>query len=639
MQLKQYKKNAGSGFRARGVFDSGQTCRRVGMFRHWMVLLVIATVAGAFIPAGSVFAQTTSPGIESVFAKDMTLRDFTELLTRGFGAEWKVLVSEKAGDKKIRFFMADTGVEETLRALCTSYGLWYRRSSDSGIIQIMTLEEYRESINLYADELVEVVPVLYPSPEEIGDSLARLFQDRVVWDPPSEDVGNDITRIEDALDRMDTIANRATLVDTEGELGTSESSRTDRYGRQVYSNSRTDRYGRQIYGDSTRSTSRVGDAHSVDDVVSSREQEMAVRQKEVFPLEFFENERASRPGLVYVSAAPMANALVLRSSDAKSLELVKRVINELDKPKPQVLLEVKVLEITLSDEQTRGVDWLFREDRGDGTISGGMSRGITSTPGDLIESSDPLTLVTQGEGIDPMSAVFSVVSNKVRARLQLLQDESRIKALATPSLLVSDNEASRIFIGSEVTVLEKVEPQTDYVGTENPEPVTTYTVTSPRKRIGTTLLITPKIHADRTLTIRILQETTQLGEERSVSYGSGEDDQFVSQDVEETSVTTTVMASDGHTIAIGGLIQEGNSNRETGIPGLMHIPVLGNLFKKTVTSETRTELLVLIQPRVLLAPGEADSASRAFIEKASRHADILLPSPYDEVERQEPNDP
>ncbi len=638
MRLKQYKKNTGNGFRHGDLFDSGRTRRRPEIIRYGMILLVIAAVSRVFIPANSVSAQAPSPVIESVFARGMTLRDFTELLTRGFGAEWKVLVSEKAGDRKIRFFMADAGVEETLQALCTSYGLWYRRSSDSGIIQIMTLEEYRESINLYADELVEVVPVLYPSPEEIGDSLARLFQDRVVWDPPSEDVGNDITRIEDALDRMDTIANRATLVDTEGESWTSGSSSTDRYERQSYSNWRTDRYGRRTYDDRDRGAS---DTHSVDDVVSSREQEMAVRQKEVSPLEFFEKERASRPGLVYVSAAPMANALVLRSSDAKSLKLVKRVINELDKPKPQVLLEVKVLEITLSDEQARGVDWLFRKERGDDIISGGMSRGITSTPGDLIESSDITTLVMQGEGLDPMAAVFNVVSDNVRARLQLLQEENRVKALATPTLLVSDNEASRIFIGSEVTVLEKVETTTTTTTTSTTtEKEGNTSVTAPRKRIGTTLLITPKIHADRTVTIRILQETTALGDERSVSYGSSDEDGgFLSQDVEETSVTTTVMASDGHTIAIGGLIQEEHGYQESGIPGLMHIPVLGNLFKKTVKSKTRTELLVLIQPRVLLAPGEADSASRAFIEKASRHSDILLPSPHAEDERQEPNAP
>lgn len=605
-------------------------CRQTsGRFGHLITSRFITVmVLGAFLSMNSAVAETSPIIIESVFARDMALRDFTELLTRGSGSKWRVMVSKDAGDQKIRFFLADAGVEETLRAICASYGLWYRRSPDSGIIHIMTLEEYRKSINLYADELVEVVPVLYPSPEEIGDSLARLFQDRVVWDPSSEQVGNDITRIENALDRMDTIANRATLVDS-GAMGISTGDRSNQLGRRVYSDTRTDRYGRRVYDDRSRVISQTSDARGVDDVVSYRQQEMAARQADVSPLEFFEDQRTSRPGLVYVSAAPMANALVLRSSDAKSLELVKRVIGELDKPKPQVLLEVKVLEITLSDEQSHGVDWLFQDNK----TSGGMSRGITDVPGSLIELSDPVTLLPQGSGIDPLAAVFSMVSNDVRARLQILQDEQRIQALATPSLLVADNEASRIFIGSEVTVLERVEPETNFIGTENPVPVTTFTVTSPRKRIGTTLLITPKIHADRTVTIRILQENTQLGQERTVVYGSGQDNRFISQDVQETSVTTTVLARHGHTIAIGGLIREHSSERETGIPVMMRIPVFGSLFKRTIKSDTRTELLVLIQPHVLLAPGETESVSRAFLEKVSRHPEALEILPPVEAER------
>jgi len=172
-------------------------------------------------------------------------------------------------------------------------------------------------------------------------------------------------------------------------------------------------------------------------------------------------------------------------------------------------------------------------------------------------------------------------------------------------------------------VLEKVEPETTFVGTENPQQVTTYNVTSPRERIGTTLLITPKIHADRTVTIRLLQEETQLGSRRTIEYGQTAMDQFTSQDIEERSVTTTVLAKDNHAVAIGGLIRERDEERKTGVPLLMHIPLLGELFKRTTLSETRSELLVLIRPRVLLAPGEGETASREAMEKVGRSADEL----------------
>ena len=601
------------------------------------ILCMVAVLTGP-LASLTAQAQSESVAIESVFVRDMALRDFAELMTRGCESEWKVLVSEQAGDKRISFYLSDTGIEETLRSICATHGLWYRQSPRSDIVQIITMEEYQKGLNLYADETVEVVPLMYPMPEEIGDALARLFQDRVVWDPPPEDIADDMFNIESALDRMETISDRATLVDTENMDGTgSGTGRDGGYGRSSYGRrgdswGRSGRYGRSYgsdrYGRSSGSgrygsgSGRTGEEQTVEEVV--KQQRLAVEAQQAargIPEEI--GGRNDRPGLVYIAAARSANALVLRSSDAASIETIKSVIHDLDKPKPQILLEVKVLDIQFGDEDARGVDWLFQRELGskDFMLSGGRATGISTEPGSLISSSDPLTLVPQGTGLDPMATVFSLVSDDVRARLQFLEDKRRIRALATPSLLVADNEASRIFIGSEVTVLEKVEPETSFIGTERPQPVTTYTVTSPRKRIGTTLLITPKIHADRTVTIRLLQEETQLGPQRTVEYGQTATDQFAAQDIEERSVTTTVLAKDGHVVAIGGLIRDRHEERETGIPVLMHIPILGHLFKRTILDETRVELLVLIRPRVLLAPGEGQTASRETIERVNRRVE------------------
>ncbi len=626
-----------------GVMAVGHKLADALQSRGCIWILCMAAVLTGPLASLTAQAQAESVAIESVFVRDMALRDFAELMTRGCESEWKVLVSEQAGDKRISFYLSDTGIEETLRSICATHGLWYRQSPRSDIVQIITMEEYQKGLNLYADETVEVVPLMYPTPEEIGDALARLFQDRVVWDPPPEDIADDMFNIESALDRMDTIADRATLVDTEnmgglGGVGTGRDGYrgygSSSYGRRGDSWSRSGRYGRSYgsdrygrgYGSSRygSGSGRSGEEQTVEEVV--KQQRLAVEAQQAawgIPEEI--GGRNDRPGLVYIAAARSANALVLRSSDAASIETIKSVIHDLDKPKPQILLEVKVLDIQFGDEDARGVDWLFQRELGakDFMLSGGRATGISTEPGNLISSSDPLTLVPQGTGLDPMATVFSIVSDDVRARLQFLEDKRRIRALATPSLLVADNEASRIFIGSEVTVLEKVEPETSFIGTEQPRPVTTYTVTSPRKRIGTTLLITPKIHADRTVTIRLLQEETQLGPQRTVEYGQTATDQFAAQDIEERSVTTTVLAKDGHVVAIGGLIRDRHEERETGLPVLMHIPLLGQLFKRTIQSETRGELLVLIRPRVLLAPGEGQAASRETIERVNRRAEEL----------------
>jgi general secretion pathway protein D len=549
--------------------------------------------------------------IESVFAREMSLRDFAELMTRGCAGEWKVLVSERAGDKRVSFYLSGTGIEETLRSLCATHGLWFRRSPRSEIVQIVTMEEYQKGVNLYADEAVEIVTVKYPSPEEIGDTLARLFQDRVVWDPPPEDIADDMNRIESALNRMDTIADRATLVDGESTSSGSRNNNNNSSSRNQ-SNSGNRNNSSSISGHS--SNNRATEEQTAQDVVEQQRRTSEAQRSSLGVSGELDGNKNS-PGLVYVSTSPSANALVLRSSDTASVETIKKVIQQLDKPKPQVLLEIKVFELSLSDEEARGVDWLFKN----GSVSGGQATGITADPGNAISASDAATLIPQGTGVDPRAAVFSYVSDQVKARIQLLQDEQRVRSLATPSLLVADSEASRIFIGSEVTVLEKVEQEQSYVGEDNVTAVTTYEVTAPRKRIGTTLLVTPKIHADRTVTIRLLQEETELGSSRTIQYGKTGTDQFTSQDVEERSVTTTVVAKDGENIAIGGLIRKRRESQEIGVPGLMKIPYLGSLFKRNIRSETHKELLILIRPKVLLAPGEGEAASLDYSQRARRH--------------------
>ena len=320
-----------------------------------------------------------------------------------------------------------------------------------------------------------------------------------------------------------------------------------------------------------------------------------------------------RPGIVYLSALIASNDLVIRSNDPVSLARVKRVALSLDKPRPQVLLEVKVLDITLVDEHERGLDWLF----GGGAVSAGSARGMSSNPGQLI-SRNGADLIPQGTGLDSRAAVFGVVTEHVRARLQLLQDNNRVVNLATPNLLVADNEASRVFIGTETTVVEKIESTTNYAG-DYAQPVVSYSVEAPRRKVGTTLVITPRIHADRTVTISILQESSQMGSDKQIVYGPDGSDGFISNDIEERSVTTTVVASDGNIVAIGGLISESARNHTVGVPGIHKVPVLGELFKRTSKIQERHEMLILIKPHVLVAPGEGETESLDMMERLSRH--------------------
>jgi general secretion pathway protein D len=212
--------------------------------------------------------------------------------------------------------------------------------------------------------------------------------------------------------------------------------------------------------------------------------------------------------------------------------------------------------------------------------------------------------------------VLSAVTDQIAARLQLLADEGRVTSLATPNLCVADNEASRVFIGDEISILTELEVRSQF--NEDGNLVRTdISPTTERRNVGTSLVITPTIHADRTATIRLAQEESVVGQLREIYSFEGES--FQSQDITERSVTTTVIAQDQQIAAIGGLVRESVEDRRIGIPLLMDIPGLGALFGTTIKARERHELLVLIRPFILLAPGEGEEVSAEFLERISLH--------------------
>lgn len=513
--------------------------------------------------------------IDSFFVRDLSLRKFAELVTRGCGPEWKVMVSEQAAKMNVSFYLADTGVDEMLKALCSSYGLWYRKSTNSSIVQIMTKQEYQQGLNLYTDEGVVVLPIMYSQPAQIGESLACIFPDRVVWNPPEDDADDQIDSIGNALDRMDTLADRATLV---GAAETDSSTFSDRFSDTTSLNRRTSL---------DHSGAETG---SLDEVYERQSQESIIQQA----------VQKTRPGLVYVSSFPAANRLIFRSTDAESLARVKQVASELDHAPAQVLLEVKILEVLLDESDTQGVDWM--------------------------SESSALSAIVYND----------YLTEYISAKIQFLAEKDRINNIAAPSLLVSDNEASRIFIGSETTILLNVEPQVEYYGEDNDNSRTTYAVETSREEIGTTLLITPQIHADRSVTIRLLQEESERGAAQRIQYGDQDTDGFTAQDIDSRSVVTTILAQDEQIAAIGGLIREEDELTEVGFPYLKNLPLVGRFFKTVTVSKVRSELIILICPHVILAPGESASVSEKFLNNLHEHGaleSLLHPAGAADVSR------
>ena len=293
------------------------------------------------------------------------------------------------------------------------------------------------------------------------------------------------------------------------------------------------------------------------------------------------------------------------------MEELSGLVRKLDVPTPMVLLEVKVLSILLGDGFDSAFDLSFQA----GEASGSFSTGEIGSPpaGSFLPGGTGL--------ISPEAAIIQYVGNQFQARLQLLESENRVTRLATPLILTANNEVSRIFAGDTVPIV---------VGFSEPETIVTEggSITIPGspetelRDVGTSLLITPNINADRTVTLRILQETSEVipdGATIPVPTGNGSINEQTIDTVRRRALTGTIVAKDGVSAAVSGLIEESISDREDKFPVLGDIPVIDLLFKRVSTDQERRELVILIRPYVMTTPAEAEGISEKLLNELSIH--------------------
>jgi general secretion pathway protein D len=147
--------------------------------------------------------------------------------------------------------------------------------------------------------------------------------------------------------------------------------------------------------------------------------------------------------------------------------------------------------------------------------------------------------------------------------------------------------------------------------------------------VGTTLLITPNINADRTVTLRILQERSEMATEETdvlvPATGGGFAREFLPT-VKSRNVSGTIVAQDGLTVAIGGLIEESVSDVRAEVPVLGKLPVIGFFFRSQNSVRSRNELVVLVRPYVFSTPAESATTSAQLMQELSIHPKANCPT-------------
>ncbi len=289
------------------------------------------------------------------------------------------------------------------------------------------------------------------------------------------------------------------------------------------------------------------------------------------------------------------NLIVFQGSPSRWRQ-VQSVLERIDRPARQVLVEVTVAEVTLTGEFNHGVEWAFR------------SIGIDSSRG-------PLNLLRGAAGAGG-SLVYSPISSsgQVSALLSLFASNSRVQILSTPRLLVRSGESASIEVGTEVPIITSQATANDLGG------ITPSILQQVQyRKTGILLRIDAVVHSSQRVDLKLTQE---VSEARRTDTSN-----IASPSIFSRRLESALSLSDGQPMLIGGLISSGRTRGSTEVPGLGRIPLLGNLFSARTNSEDRTELLVLITPYVIEDESQAgelvDALRRRFDEPEERS--FILP--------------
>ena len=272
------------------------------------------------------------------------------------------------------------------------------------------------------------------------------------------------------------------------------------------------------------------------------------------------------------------NKILMVEDTPEFLRRIAALIRDIDQQPKQILIEARILEVTLNAEDSYGINWtdFFQSDGGDGSYG---TRGL------------------EGAGASGSSGLFFEVANTdLTAMLSALEQNGRIRTLSTPKLLALENQEASVIVGDRRGY--KVTTTINQVTSESIEFLES----------GVILRVTPHVDSEGRVMMDIHPE---------VSTGVVDANGIPSQTT--TEVTTRLLVGSGQTVFIGGLIKQTQTESRKGVPLLGRIPGVGLLFSSREVTSANTETVVVITPRVVGdINGQWNTEPQSDIEKLDR---------------------
>ena len=294
-----------------------------------------------------------------------------------------------------------------------------------------------------------------------------------------------------------------------------------------------------------------------------------------------------------ITAQKSSNQLLVRTRPAQWKE-IESAIKRLDNVPLQVQIETRILEVNLSGELDLGVQWYL------GRLAGNSSTtNIENTPGSRG------ALGAGGAALGSSSLFYSFVSDNLQVALKALETNGRTQVLSAPSLVVMNNQQAQIQVGDNIPISQT---------TVNTNVSNTTLSSVEYLQTGVILDVVPRINPGGLVYMDIQQQVSSAD---SSSVNANQTNPRIST----RSVSTQVAVQSGQTVLLGGLIKQDNAESGSSVPYLGKIPGLRWLFGTTSKSKARTELIVLITPRVITS----SSQSRQVTDDYRQQMQLLKP--------------
>jgi len=284
-------------------------------------------------------------------------------------------------------------------------------------------------------------------------------------------------------------------------------------------------------------------------------------------------ERGTLRGVIKITPDEIRNALVIEATPA-DYRVITNILKTIDVLPRQVLIEATIAEIDYSLITDLGVTWEFLK----GANFGSGLQSLTSS----------------GSGL-----TFAVgIGDELRATLNALEQQNRANILSSPHVLASDNREARIDVSTEIPTVtaETVIPS-------GGEPIVTTNVQY--RDTGVLLAVTPHINERGLVTMDVYQEVSEQSADVVVAG-----DAFPS--FFKRVVQTSLTVQHGQTIVLGGLIRENKSKASSGIPWFARLPIIGFIFGQTQDAFDKTELIILLTPKVIVDLDDVDTVTDEF---------------------------